>query len=99
MPEISEHIARLQTKLQQLLKQHEALLSKNTQQEKLLATLREKDKQQAGELEILRDQHLILKASMDQLGEKDKKEMEQKINGYIRNIDKCISLLSHEQPL
>ena len=36
----------------------------------------------------------ILKAASGQMTETDQKEFEKKINGYIKEIDKCIGLLS-----
>jgi len=41
----------------------------------------------------MRQQELLLKASAAPLNPEEKKEMVQKINSYLRNIDKCISLL------
>ncbi|MFN0083585.1 MAG: hypothetical protein ACKVOM_13845 [Ferruginibacter sp.] len=53
-------------------------------------------KEQKEQLEKLEQEKLILKASLDTMNEEEKKKLEQKINGYIRNIDKCISLLGHK---
>ena len=97
MSELSAQISRVNNKLQQLLKRHELLVHENQQKENIIAGLREKEKIQVEEMALLRQQQLILKASLDKMDAKDKKELEQKINGYIRNIDKCISLLSHKQ--
>ncbi len=97
MSELSTQISRVNNKLQQLLKKHEILLHENQQQENIIAGLKDKEKIQMEEMALLRQQHLILKASLDKMDAKEKKELEQKINGYIRNIDKCISLLSHKQ--
>ena len=97
MSELSAQISRVNNKLQQLLKKYELLVHENQQQENIIAQLRDKEKIQVEEMALLRQQQLILKASLDKMDAKDKKELEQKINGYIRNIDKCISLLSHKQ--
>ena len=97
MADIHDHIKNLNSKLQQLLKLHSALLQKNAQQKKLLETLQSTAKSQKEELEMLHQKNLLLKAAADSTDPKDKKELEQKINGYLRNIDQCISLLSHKQ--
>ena len=97
MADIHDHIKNLNTKLQQLLKQHAALLQENAQQKKQLETLQSAGKDQKEQLEMLHQKNLLLKASADASDPKDKKELEQKINSYLRNIDKCISLLSHKQ--
>ena len=97
MADIHDHIKNLNTKLQLLLKQYAALLQENAQQKKQLETLQSAAKDQKEQLEMLHQKNLLLKASADASDPKDKKELEQKINSYLRNIDKCISLLSHKQ--
>jgi chromosome segregation ATPase len=97
LEDLQLHIKQLNTKLQQLLKQYAALAHENVQQKKTLEALAAKTESQKEEMEVLKQQHLILKASLDQMEPQEKKELEQKISGYIRNIDKCISLLSYNQ--
>ena len=96
MAEISTHIKQVNAKLQLLLAQYGKLQHENEQQKKLIDTLKQSDVQQKERIEILHQEQLILKASIDKMDELEKKELEQKINGYIKNIDKCISLLSHK---
>ncbi len=96
MADITTHIKQVNAKLQQLLLQHNKLQAENEQQKKLIETLQQNDAQQKEKLEAIRQEQLILKASLDKMDEAEKKELEQKINGYIKNIDKCISLLSHK---
>ena len=45
-------------------------------------------------IEELRQQVSILKLSAGEMTETDKKEIEKKINAYIKEIDRCITLLS-----
>ncbi len=45
-------------------------------------------------LEECQQQNLILKASVTNMDQQDKKQLEQRINQYVKNIDQCISLLS-----
>ncbi|MFZ1528821.1 MAG: hypothetical protein WAT19_08725 [Ferruginibacter sp.] len=93
MSELSEHIKLISAKLQQLLKRHELLQKENAAFRQDMGTLRKENEQYRQQLEELKQQQLILKASAAPLNEADKKEMELKINAYLRNIDKCISLL------
>ena len=93
MPDLNEHISLINTKLQQLLKQYEALLTENNKQKQTIGVLQKKQEEFKNELSEIQQQNLILKASAAPLNDADKKELEQKINGYLRNIDKCISLL------
>ncbi len=96
MADINEHIKKVNAKLQLLLVQHSKLMHENEQQKKLIASLQQTDAQQKEKLDALRQEQLILKASLDKMDEGEKKELEQKINGYLKNIDKCISLLSYK---
>jgi chromosome segregation ATPase len=94
MPELNDHIASVNTKLQQLLKQYDHLLKENDQQQQLINTLQQDQQHTKEQLETLQQQNLVLKASVTDMSPADKKELEQKLNQYIKNIDKCISLLS-----
>jgi chromosome segregation ATPase len=96
LAEINQHIKQVHAKLQLLLAQHSKLLHENEQQKKHIEILQQADAQQKEKLEALRQEQLILKASLDKMDELEKKELEQKINGYLKNIDKCISLLSYK---
>lgn len=97
MEDLQLHIKQLHAKLQLLLKQYAAMQHENAQQKKMIESLTGKADQQKEEMEVMKQQQLLLKASLDQMEPQEKKELEQKINGYIRNIDKCISLLSYNQ--
>lgn len=97
MTDLTVHIKRVNTKLQLLLKNYVLLQRENDQQKKIIIGLRQAESDLTTKMETLQQQQLILKASLDKMDEKEKKELEQKINGYVRNIDKCISLLSHKQ--
>ena len=92
--QLQDHIASINTKLQQLLKQYDFLLKENEKQQQLIAVLQKEQETGKERLASLQQQNLVLKASVSDMDPADKKELEQKINQYIKNIDKCISLLS-----
>jgi septal ring factor EnvC (AmiA/AmiB activator) len=94
---LSNHINQLNLKLQLLLKQYGTLISENTNQKVKIKRLEETVIQNKSVLEKLQQEQLILKASLDIMGEEEKKKLEKKINSYVRNIEKCISLLGHNQ--
>ncbi|MFT3979781.1 MAG: hypothetical protein QM687_04870 [Ferruginibacter sp.] len=94
MSEINNHIAGVQSKLQQLLKQYELLQTENARQKELIASMEKEKESLAEQFESVRQQNLVLKASLSLMAPAEKKELEQRLNQYIRNIDKCISLLS-----
>ena len=99
MADVKNHITLLNAKLQLLLKQYAGLISENATQKIKIKKLEETARQQKLEFEKLQQEQLILKASLDVMDEAEKKKLEQKINSYVRNIDKCISLLSHKPTL
>ena len=94
MSSVINHISIIQTKLQQLLKQHELLKKENAKCQQQLSTLQREQMIQKEKMEDLLQQNLLLKASVTNMDGADKKALEQKIQHYIKNIDKCISLLS-----
>ncbi len=94
MSVLEENIKRINNRLQQLLKQYQLLQKEN---EQLKAALKdsnirhEEDQARITELEQLVG---ILKSATGKMNETDKKLFEKHINQYIKEIDKCIGLLS-----
>ena len=84
----------LNEKLQQLLKQHHRLQKENEKLKEELVLSKNKELETEHRIEEIQQQVNIMKISSGNMGEKDKKEFEKKINQYIREIDKCISFLS-----
>ncbi len=90
----TEHIERIRLKLQSLLKEHHALQKEN---EKLKTELSRKagiELEMKGKMQQLEEQVNILKASTGQMDEASKKAFEKQLNHYIREIDRCITMLS-----
>ena len=94
MSVLENHIKRINDKLQQLLKNHQLLQKDNERQSKLITALQQEKEKDAQQITTLKEQVNILKAAAGQMNEADKKAFEKNINQYIREIDKCISLLS-----
>ena len=94
MAELEDHIKRINTKLQQVLKRFESLQKENERLKKDLAEKEDAQNQYIEYVDELRQQVSILKASTSKMEEGDKKEFEKRINQYIKGIDKCIGLLS-----
>jgi len=94
LPETAQHIKRINEKLQQLLKRFQQLQKDNERQSKRIAILEEEKARNAEQVTQLQQQVTILKAATGQLSDTDKKELEKTVSKYIREIDKCISLLS-----
>jgi phage tail tube protein FII len=94
MTDLDVHIKRIQEKLERLLKQYNDLQKENN----LLKKEIERSSRQATinqqTIETLKQQVEVLKISSGNWDENDKKEFEKRINHYIKEIDKCIALLS-----
>ncbi len=94
MQQVQEHIARIQAKLQELLKKHQSLRKENELQRQTIHTLQQQQQLNEKKIKTLEEQQYYLKSAAGNLSEADKKAFEQSINKYIREIDKCIALLS-----
>ncbi len=94
MSNIEEHIKSVNEKLQQLLKKHITLKKENENLKEELKKSKLKEEEFKSSLYDLDQKVNILKASSGEMTEKDKKEFEKRINQYIKEIDKCIGLLS-----
>ena len=88
-----QHLKRIQDKLQQLLKQYTAVQKENSKMKEELTVARQKSAVQQKSADELKQQVSILKVSAGDMSEADKKEFEKRINGYLKEIDRCIALL------
>jgi chromosome segregation ATPase len=93
MSTTEQHLKRIQDKLQQLLKQHAAVIKENNKLREELESARQKITEHQKSADELKQQVSILKASAGALNESDKKEFEKRINGYLKEIDRCIAML------
>ena len=94
MASVENDIKRVYNKLQQLLKQYLLLQKENEKLKQEVKQLQENNEQQLEQIEQLQIQVSLLKAASSHLNETDKKVFERKINQYIKDIDKCITMLS-----
>lgn len=94
MSDLEQHIKRINDKLQQLLKNYLQLQKENGRQSELIKQLKETKEKDSQQITTLQEKISILKAAAGKMNEADKKEFEKNINQYIREIDKCIGLLS-----
>ena len=96
MTDSEQHLKRIQDKLQLLLKHHSILQKENQALKNEMTLLKGRADEFHETTEKLREQVEILKytngAEMDQ---EEKKQFEKRINGYVKEIDRCIAMLSH----
>jgi chromosome segregation ATPase len=93
MSNTEQHLKRIQDKLQQLLKQYAALQKENSRLIQELASAQQKIAAFQINTDELKQQVSVLKLSTGEMSEADKKEFEKRINGYLKEIDRCIALL------
>jgi chromosome segregation ATPase len=95
MVDIESQIKRIQDKLQQLLRQQAVLQKDNQRLKKELesASALHQEKDQA--LQAIRQQVDVLKmGSGNPLSDTEKTVLSKRIDGYLKEIDKCLALLN-----
>ena len=94
MSELQQHIKRIQDKLQQLVKQYQLVQKENEKLQAQLQQAKETVQSAQQRSEELMQQVAFLKAAKTGLNDSEKKDFEKRINQQLKEIDKCISLLS-----
>jgi len=87
-------LKRIQEKTQQLVKQYQLLKTENKELKKEVQQSTEKLEIYKNKMEHLEEKVAVLKMSTGQLNEADKKEVVKRLNQYLKEIDRCISVLS-----
>ena len=94
MNSTEQHLKSIQDKVQQLLKQHIALQKENQSLKDELESIKKDASQFRENSETLKQQVEIMKYSNGQMDVEDKKQFEKRINTYLKEIDRCITMLS-----
>jgi predicted nucleic acid-binding Zn-ribbon protein len=94
MADLEIQLKRIQDKLQQVLKDHSALQKENLKLKEELDKNRNQSFTNQQTIEDLKQQVDVLKITSGDWDPNDKKEFEKRINSYIKEIDRCIALLS-----
>lgn len=89
-----EQLKRIQDKLQLLVKQQQQLQKENQQLKAEIEGWKLKTTEQQQVADQLKQQVDIIKFSGGQMDEAEKKQFEKKIGSYLKEIDRCIALLS-----
>ena len=95
MSELENQVKRIQDKVQQLLKQQQLLSKENEELKKELIGYKKDAATQKLTIDELRQQASILKMNSVEMDDTDKKEFERRLNHYIKEIDRCIAMLSN----
>ena len=94
MNPLEQHIQRINEKIQQLLKQFRASQRENEKLKKELADIKVLHSERSQLIDELEQKVAILKTATNNMNEADKKDLEKRLNHYIKEIDRCIGLLS-----
>lgn len=94
MEQTDLQIKRVAEKLQALIKQRDSLLKENGRLKDDLLQLQDANSQHTGQLQHLQQQVEILKAKKGEMSAEEKALLEKRLGMYIREIDRCIALLS-----
>ena len=87
-------LKRIHEKTQQLVKQYLQLQHENEQLKKEVQISSEKQDLYKNRMETLEEKVAVLKTATGQMSEVDKKEIEKRLNHYLKEIDRCITMLS-----
>jgi hypothetical protein len=94
MNPLDQHIQRISEKLQQLLKQQQLLQKENDKLKKELHDIKGLHAERAKQMDELEQKVTILKTATNNMNDADKKDLEKRLNIYIKEIDRCIDMLS-----
>lgn len=94
MEQLEQQVRRIYDKLQQVLRQREALLKENNKLKEELQQLRQSENDRVGQIEQLKQQAEILKVKKGDMPLEEKALLEKRLSQYIREIDRCIALLA-----
>ncbi|MEO8764078.1 MAG: hypothetical protein ABI416_07320 [Ginsengibacter sp.] len=95
MKTAEEHISSINSKLQQLLKKHAAVRKENATLQQELEDKLKNEKKFLEKIDSLEMQAGMLQASSGKMNEKEKHDFEKRINQYIKDLDKCITMLNN----
>jgi hypothetical protein len=91
---LSQQLQRVNEKLQQILKQYQVLQKENEKLRQEAGISASKHQSLSAELDKLQQKTEILRMSKGEMNEPEKKIFEKRINGYLKEIDRCIGLLN-----
>jgi hypothetical protein len=94
MSSTDEQVKRIHDKIQQLIKHHQLLQQENEQLKKELKISAEKQELFSNKVDTLQEKLAVMNIATGQLNEAEKKDVEKRLNHYLKEIDRCITMLS-----
>jgi len=93
---VDTQLKNIHDKLQLLLKQYRLVQKENSQLKKELEKQKLTDIKKSEQVQSLQQKLDAVQVGMNSWGEADKKLMEKRIDTYLKEIEKCLSLLNAE---
>ena len=90
----SEQLNRITGKLQELVKKYDNLKKEYERLKSELLPAKEREVGLLEQIGKLEQKIMVLKTGMGKLDDADKKELDKRLHSYLKEIDKCISMLS-----
>jgi hypothetical protein len=90
----SEQLKRITVKLQELVKKYDNLKKENERLRGELLPSKEREVSLLEQIGNLEQKIMVLKAGAGKLDDADKKELDKRLHTYLKEIDRCISMLS-----
>jgi outer membrane murein-binding lipoprotein Lpp len=93
MTEAEAQVKRILERVQQLLKQRDALKKENEKYKAQLQLMKEEHAEAFTRLEQVQQKLDVLRLSKSEMGPEEKKALEKRLNQYIREIDRCLTFV------
>jgi phage host-nuclease inhibitor protein Gam len=90
----ADQLKRITEKLQELVKKFENLKKENIRLRAELMPAKEREVGFMEQIASLEQKIMVLKAGTDKMDDSDKKELDKRLHVYLKEIDRCISMLS-----
>lgn len=90
----ADQLKRINDKLQELVKKYEYLKKENERLKAELVPAKEREVGFMEQIASLDQKIMVLKAGSGKMEEADKKELDKRLHTYLKEIDRCISMLS-----
>ncbi len=91
---LDNQIKTISDKLQQLVKKCNSLQKENEVLYRELSVLKEKENEYRSTIDAITQKVNILQAVAGNMTEADQKELEKRINQFVKDIDKCIDMIT-----
>lgn len=92
-----EIIGRIRSKIQELVRRIEALRKENGRLQTALEQAREKEASLRDEVERLEQKLIARSVGASGWNEQEKTELDKRLQSYLKEIDRCITLLGEDQ--